>query len=358
MGRLKYYLFSITVSLGILIAVASTHPFKVLVTTVILAFLEVSFSFDNAVVNATVLRRMSPWWQAVFMTVGIFIAVFVVRFLLPIAIVMGTAGLGFGSVIDQALHKPDLYQENLESAHVQVAVIGGVFLLMIFLSFVFDKERELRWIEPFERPLARMGKYTGLATAITSVAIVAVAASENWDSSVLFAGFGSLVVFLIMDWLGNKLEDEDEETEKVGAKGLAGFALFGYLEFQDAAFSLDGVSGAFAISTDVIIIAAGLCIGALFVRSMTVDLLRSGKLAEFRYLEHGAHWAIGTLAAAILVSTHVDIPDYITGLIGVVFIIAAGLHSTILNRREGVTEPLQAVSDAVFGKEPINDTVA
>ncbi|HVX24446.1 MAG TPA: DUF475 domain-containing protein [Candidatus Saccharimonadales bacterium] len=360
LGRLQYYVFSLTVTIGILIAVASTHPAKVVLTTAILAVLEVSFSFDNAVVNSVVLQRMSAWWQAVFMTVGIIIAVGLVRFVLPIVIVMATAHLGFSSVINQALHHPHLYKENLDAAHVQVAVIGGVFLLMIFLGFVFDDEREEQWIVPFERPLARLGKVTGLAAVITTVVILVIAASESWKSSVLYSGFGSLAVFLIMDWLGNKLENEDEEGDddnvavKTGAAGWAGLALFGYLEFQDAAFSFDGVSGAFAISSDVIIIAAGLCIGALFVRSMTVDLVHSGKLAELRYLEHGAHWAIGTLAAFILVSTHHEAPSYVTGLIGVVFIALAVVHSTILNRREGEAEPGQAFSDAVFGKEKIN----
>jgi hypothetical protein len=83
------------------------------------------------------------------------------------------------------------------------------------------------------------------------------------------------------------------------------------------------------------LIAAGLGIGALFVRSMTVQLVKSGTLAEFRYLEHGAHWAIGVLAICMLVGVGgIVIPDYVVGLIGVVFIVAAVIHSRRENKKE------------------------
>ena len=86
------------------------------------------------------------------------------------------------------------------------------------------------------------------------------------------------------------------------ATGKAGFFLFLYLEVLDASFSFDGVIGAFAITTDPILIALGLgLIGAMFVRSLTVFLVRKGTLADYVYLEHGAHWAIGALAVILLV---------------------------------------------------------
>jgi len=72
----------------------------------ILVLLEVTFSFDNAIINSRVLATLSPFWQKIFLTVGIFIAVFVVRFVLPIVIVMIAAHLGFGDVVQLALHDP------------------------------------------------------------------------------------------------------------------------------------------------------------------------------------------------------------------------------------------------------------
>ncbi|MDN5861400.1 MAG: DUF475 domain-containing protein, partial [Pseudonocardia sp.] len=103
----------------------------------------------------------------------------------------------------------------------------------------------------------------------------------------------------------------------------------------------DGVIGAFAITTDPILIALGLgLIGAMFVRSLTVYLVRKGTLADYVYLEHGAHWAIGALAVILLVGIGYHVNEIITGLIGVGFIGAAFLSSVLRNRKleaEGVS---------------------
>jgi hypothetical protein len=118
------------------------------------------------------------------------------------------------------------------------------------------------------------------------------------------------------------------------AGGKAGFFLFLYLEVLDASFSFDGVIGAFAITSDPIIIALGLgFIGAMYVRSITVFLVKKGTLAEYVYLDHGAHWAIGALAALLLVSIGVHVPEVLTGLVGLAFIGAALLSSTRLRNR-------------------------
>src|SRR5207245_6010504 len=101
---------------------------------------------------------------------------------------------------------------------------------------------------------------------------------------------------------GAEEEDADElekQLERNKAKhvvGKAAFFLFLYLEVLDASFSFDGVVGAFAITSDPIIIAIGLGIGAMFIRSLTVYLVKKGTLAEYVYLEHGALYAIGALA--------------------------------------------------------------
>ena len=102
----------------------------------------------------------------------------------------------------------------------------------------------------------------------------------------------------------------------------------------DAAFSFDGVIGAFAVTTDPILIALGLgLIGAMFVRSLTVFLVRKGTLQDYVYLEHGAHWAIGALSVILLVGIGYHVNEVVTGLIGVAFIVAAFLSSILRNRR-------------------------
>jgi hypothetical protein len=130
----------------------------------------------------------------------------------------------------------------------------------------------------------------------------------------------------------------------VVATGKAAFFLFLYLEVLDASFSFDGVIGAFAISQDIFVIATGLGVGALYIRSLTVYLVRQGTLNDYVYLEHGAHWAIGALAVLLLVTIKYEIPEVVTGLIGVGFIIAAFISSVLRNRRS--VDPAQPVEPA------------
>ncbi|MEP7177884.1 MAG: DUF475 domain-containing protein, partial [Pseudonocardiales bacterium] len=133
-----------------------------LAVTAILAILEVSLSFDNAVVNATVLVRMSPFWQKIFLTVGVAIAVFGMRLLFPLLIVGITAKLTPNEAIRLALEKGSAHEKGtygylLHQAHPAIAAFGGVFLMLIFLDFILE-EREITWLTWLERPLARIGK--------------------------------------------------------------------------------------------------------------------------------------------------------------------------------------------------------
>ena len=63
------------------------NPLASLFIVFVLSILEVSLSFDNAVINAGKLEKMSPLWQHRFLTWGILIAVFGMRFLFPVCIV-------------------------------------------------------------------------------------------------------------------------------------------------------------------------------------------------------------------------------------------------------------------------------
>ena len=322
-----------------------------------LAILEVSLSFDNAVLNATILKRMSEFWQKIFLTIGIFIAVFGMRLLFPLLIVAVTAGLNPVEAIQLALQKgaiedPGSYAYILNEAKPQIAAFGGMFLLMLFLTFVFE-DRKLKWLRWIEIPLAKIGKLSQVAIVVALGVLVFVADFLAKDPLiVLTSGILGIVTYVVVNGLGklfennmeHKLEEEDEKAAKkskkkggqsqlVLATGKAGFFLFLYLEVLDASFSFDGVIGAFAITSDPIIIALGLgLIGAMFVRSITVYLVRKGSLGKYVYLEHGAHWAIGALAVILLVSIGFHVNEIVTGLIGVVFIAAAFISSIIRNR--------------------------
>jgi hypothetical protein len=318
-----------------------------------LAILEVSLSFDNAVLNATILKRMSEFWQKIFLTVGIFIAVFGMRLLFPLLIVGVTAHLNPVEAIQLALQKgaiedPGTYAYILNEAKPQIASFGGMFLLMLFLTFVFE-DRKLKWLRWIEIPLAKIGKLSQMPIIVALVALVLVAELLAKEPLVvLMAGILGIVTYVVINGLGklfengmeHKLEEEDKAAKKAGgssqlvlATGKAGFFLFLYLEVLDASFSFDGVIGAFAITSDPIIIALGLgLIGAMFVRSITVYLVRKGSLGKYAYLEHGAHWAIGALAVILLLSIGFHVNEIVTGLIGVVFIAAAFISSVVRNR--------------------------
>lgn len=330
----------------------------------ILGILEVSLSFDNAVINATVLRRMSEFWQRIFLTIGIVIAVFGMRLVFPLAIVWVTAGLNPVQAFDLALNPPandaptfpdgsPSYETLLTDAHPQIAAFGGMFLAMLFLNFIFE-EREITWLSWLEKPLAKAGKLDMLAVVVAGVSLVLVAeflAKDEVQGTVLLAGLLGMIVYIAVDGLGSmfhtdELEESSGPSELVKATGKAGFFLFLYLEVLDASFSFDGVIGAFAITSDPIIIALGLgLIGAIFVRSITVYLVRQGTLSEYVYLEHGAHWAIGALATILLVSIGVHVNEIITGLVGVAFI-GAALISSVRRNRRGEPDEVEAKETA------------
>jgi hypothetical protein len=324
----------------------------------ILTVLEISLSFDNAVVNATVLRKMSAFWQRMFLTVGVVIAVFGMRLIFPLLVVGVSAQLSPMDAISLALKGGELdetgsYANILHGAHPAIASFGGIFLLMLFLNFVFD-ERDVRWLKWIERPLARIGKLDS-AAVVVALAVLALCsqflATEETRATVLFAGVVGLGSYLLISALGSLFEGAGEEPESVARSaskgvtqvvGRAAFFLFLYLEVLDASFSFDGVIGSFAITPDPIIIAIGLGVGAFYIRSFTIFLVRMGTLQEFIYLEHGALWAVGALAVILLVTIRFEVPEPITGLIGVAFIGAGWVSSVAHLRKSRARNPQPA----------------
>ncbi|MCP9954673.1 DUF475 domain-containing protein [Actinomadura madurae] len=342
--------FGVT-AVGLLLALLYDGPTG-LALVAVLAVLEISLSFDNAVVNAKVLDRMSPFWQKIFLTIGIAIAVFGMRLVFPLLIVGITAKLNPYEAFDLALNDSHRYHELMNDAYPMIAAFGGMFLMMLFLDFVFE-ERADKWLPWLERPLARIGKLDQLPVVVAggSLAFVAWLAADD-PGNVMIAGVLGMVTYILVNGLGELFSeasepDEEEDGEEAGeggrsgpsslalATGKAGFFLFLYLEVLDASFSFDGVIGAFAISTDPIVIALGLGIGAMYIRSLTVFLVRKGTLHEYVYLEHGAHWAIGALAVCMLISIGHHVPEWITGGLGAGLIIAAFASSVVRNRNGG-----------------------
>ena len=305
--------------------------------TAILSVMEVSLSFDNAVVNASVLKGWDEFWLNLFLTVGMLIAVFGMRLVFPLVIVAVAADLGMMDVWNLALTNPKEFSGHLTEHHAEVAAFGGMFLLLVFLNFLLDDEKEVHWLGNIERKLGSLGKVSSISVL---VALGALMYSTSWIAEgqkmiVLIAGLWGILVYIGVDMISSLLEkSESDEGSDVGEMvkrgGIGGFL---YLEVLDASFSFDGVIGAFAITSDVVIIMLGLAIGAMFVRSMTIYLVRQGTLDEFVYLEHGAHYAIGILAVIMLVSMHMHVPELITGGVGLAFILAS-LWSSIQYKKK------------------------
>jgi hypothetical protein len=370
--NLRIFGGSYAVTVLALVAAFIYGSWEGLVLCAILGILEVSLSFDNAVVNATVLERMDAFWQRIFLTVGVLIAVFGMRLVFPLVVVSVTAGLNPVAAIELALQHgapedPTSYAYLLNQAYPDIAAFGGMFLFMLFLDWVFE-ERDVHWLGWLERALQRIGQLNRLSIvlALAVLAVLAETLAED-PGAVLLSGALGLLVYLLVNGLGDLFEqaggdDEPDNTadatadhpaglaadgsaavdrparsgpsQLAKATGRAGFFLFLYLEVLDAAFSFDGVIGAFAITTDPILIALGLgFIGAMFVRSLTVFLVRKGTLQDYVFLEHGAHWAIGALSVILLIGIGFHVNEIVTGLIGVAFIGAAFLSSILRNRR-------------------------
>jgi len=320
---LRVFGFSALITVIALLAALLTLGPGAALTTLVLVAIEIAFSFDNAIINATVLGRLSRFWQQLFLTVGIVIAIFGMRLLFPILIVMVTAHLPWSEVINEALHNPAAYGHHLRVAHDAIAAFGGSFLLTLTLYFLFDDFREELWLERIERPLQNANSGIWLPPLLVLITAAVLSLFSGSDShTVLRAGVAGTLSYTALKLFIDGLA----RLEPKGKKAYAGWAAFGafmYLQLLDASFSFDGVLGAFAITDKVLLIALGLGVGAIWVRSLTVFLVRRGTLESYIYLEHGAHYAILALSAALFAGIFIDVPDVITGIAGLGIIAAS-----------------------------------
>ena len=300
-----------------------------------LAILEITLSFDNAVVNAKSLAEMPEKWQKRFLTWGMVFSVFGARVLLPILIVSAVVLISPWSVAHLALFDPASYGHLLEGAEAAIKSFGGAFLLMVSLKYFFNVAKEVHWIAPLERRLVVWGRVEAIEIALALVALVLISfVAHDPAATILRSGLIGIILFVITEGIAHGL---GVETRGVARSGLM---LFVYLNVLDTAFSLDGVIGAFALTSQLPVIVVGLGIGAYFVRSLTVYLVRAKTLEALRYLEHGAHWAIFGLACAMFAGLVVQVPEVVTGTIGLGFIVLAYISSRRVLRTRDIAESL------------------
>jgi hypothetical protein len=298
------------------------------VTTLILIAIEIAFSFDNAIINAKVLERLSRLWQQLFLTLGMVFAIVGMRFVFPIVIVTVAAGVPWNSVVDLALHHPEQYAHELHEAHGVIAAFGGAFLLTLSLYFFFDRGKGVHWLDRVERPMTKAGSWwLPLLLSVVLVGVIALLPGNRHPQQSLEAGLLGVGVYVGIKLFIDGLERLAGPVKGGLYTGWAAFGAFAYLQILDASFSFDGVIGAFAITNMIILIAAGLGVGALWVRSLTVYMVRQGTLKSYIYLEHGAHYAIAALALALYISIFWEVPDAITGIVGVGVLVSSFVAS-------------------------------
>lgn len=319
--------FGIGYYYGGTIALAVSSAWIVLV----LGVLEVSISFDNAVVNASFLQEMTPKWQHRFLTWGMWIAVFGMRLVFPLLIVAVVAHLNPWEALRLAAFSPHEYAKIMVSAHHEVSAFGGSFLMLVAMKYFFDHQKTNHWIRLIERPLSKMGRLESAEVGFVLIILFVFSRFAHPDEalSVLYAGIAGVLIYLAVEGIGEFLKVPQ------GARDLhrASLGMFLYLEVLDASFSFDGVIGAFAITNNLFIIAIGLGIGAMFVRSLTILMVEKGTLETFEYLEHGAFYAVACLAGIMFFSLNIEVPEWITGLLGAA-IIGFSILASVRKKRQ------------------------
>lgn len=300
----------------------------------ILTLLEVSISFDNAVVNATVLKDMTPLWRHRFLTWGMLIAVFGMRLVFPLLIVALVGHLNPWAALQLAALEPQKYADLMLSVHHEISAFGGAFLLLVSLKYFFDQNKDVHWIQWIEKPLVKLGRLEAVEIGVVLLVLIGLckAVAPEVALEVLLAGLAGVLTFLAVEAVGEFLKAPDSDSAAGRSSAdlhRASLGMFLYLEVLDASFSFDGVIGAFAITNNLFIIAIGLGVGALYVRSLTLMMVDRGALEAYRFLEHGAFYAVASLAGLMFTSLLVPVPEWITGIFGAGFIVLSVISSRL-----------------------------
>lgn len=362
---LKYFLNSSIFTVIAIITCFYLGGTSAVIIGITLSILEISLSFDNAVVNASVLSSMDEVWRKRFLTWGILIAVFGARLIIPILIVSITAGMSPVAVFNAAFFDTATYAHLIENIHIYVSGFGSAFLGMVFLKFFFDENKENHWIPFIEKYMQKLGTIESvqslmmlIVTAGFSTLLVGEAKAEYLISSIC-----GIIIYLIIDGITAFIAPKEiapkenngvSEVSSVHSISVptsvstavplkplirGGIVSFLYLEILDTSFSLDGVIGAFAITQDIVIILLGLTIGSFFVRSLTIFMVDKKALQQLAYLEHGAFWSVGILAIFMLLKTKFHISELLIVGVTISVLIISVAHSYVVHRKVAIDTP-------------------
>jgi len=265
------------------------HAFVVIIG---LCLFEIISSIDNAIVNANILKTMSPKYQRIFLVWGIFFAVFVVRGLLPFVIVwIAAPQLSIGQVISAAFSGDASVEAYLAASKPLLLLGGGVYLFFVFLAWLFLEEKKYAFfVEGF---IHRQGAWFYAITSVFTTLIVYLAVQRN-PMLALAATIGVSAFFITE---GFKRNAEEKEKQLLNP-AMGAWSKILYLEALDASFSIDGVIGAFAFTMSVPLIILGNGLGAFVVREFTIKGMNF--ISKFAYLKNGAMYSVGMLGAIMI----------------------------------------------------------
>jgi hypothetical protein len=257
-----------------------------------LALFEVISSVDNAIINAHVIKTLPPKFKKFFLTWGLFIAVFVVRGVLPFLIVwLANPAFSFVQVIGFVFHPTPEISAYVEKSQALLLLAGGVYLFMVFLGWLFMEEKKYAFL--VEEFVHKQSIWFYAAASLFFCVVVWFSIKVN-PLLALSAAIGS-TAFFITDGFKKNAESKEKEllSEHIGA-----VSKILYLEILDATFSIDGVIGAFAFTILIPLIFLGNGLGAYIVRELTVR--GTAVISKFAYLKNGAMYSIGVLGGMMV----------------------------------------------------------
>jgi hypothetical protein len=279
-----------------------------IITIIGLSLFETVSSVDNAIINAEVLSTMGTKARKWFLTWGMFFGVFVVRGILPFAIVWAfNTSLSPMQVLSSAWSGDPLVHASIEKSAPILLVAGGVFLLFLFLHWLFLEDKNLG-LPKTEKFFMKQGVWFYATVSVLLAVISWYALKES-----TLMGFGAVIgstLFFITH--GFKQNAEEQEKKLLGSAQSDLSKLF-FLEIIDSTFSIDGVLGAFAFTLSVPLILIGNGLGAFLVRELTMRNIEHIK--KYVYLKNGAMYSILVLGVImILHSFSFHIPEYLSPL--------------------------------------------
>ncbi|MDD4901555.1 MAG: DUF475 domain-containing protein [Patescibacteria group bacterium] len=282
--------------------------FSILIIIVGLCLFETISSIDNAIINAQVLSTMGARARRWFLLWGLIFAVFVVRGLLPWAIVWGvTPSLGpVGALVASFSNDPSVLRA-IELSAPTLLIGGGVFLIFLFFHWLFLEPKNYGLYG--EKFIESQGVWFFAVVSFLLAVIVWFALKES-PMLAFGAVVGSTAFFITHGFKQNAEESE----RKLSGSGLSDVSKIMFLEIIDATFSIDGVLGAFAFTLSVPLIIAGNGLGAYVVRKFTISNIE--RIKKYLFLKNGAMYSIFFLGAIMLFDSFgVNIPNYLSPLV-------------------------------------------